>query len=769
MPSVGRLNIPKSSKNGGSPIQTGPKSPIDGPRSEEKVENNTEYFSFPKKPASRSTSQHSNLSVLTVSRSSPDVHQARLPKLPAASTSSQSFKPKQMTNTEPAEMLSKLRQSLNSKTKSSSAIETALKNQQAINGVRESIEQKRISTNLGLLMLPPQFNERADDRLTEELISPQSSINGANRVVYDKEAFNNSYLSLGLAFLDSSSSAVAPAIFVNNEKKHLMKLGSRENFDSESTRALAGRKEDENSQSLEREPEFSETMETGSLEAPGERFEDPRTASNDSQAGLNLAPSSTNSYDDHTRMAALAELPRTPVDTRHGPFFRDDVDRVLSAGSFEGERRNLVGDKERLRKTTSSHTEEMVATPTTDIEDNYRRGLNDDYFKSPHESMPPPKLRNLSPIAIPPSLNAYAREPGHGSTESLGLLAAPRLSVAQYQLVDNLSKADKKPKRKPPPELATSASSAFTNDTEEKDHLSDCSSTKRLSQINLEDEYYYYSETPSETETTAANLKFPQFPSINERPKFEKKHSLFKKRNRKAVGGLVELEVELENETSDAAFSRSQASLPLPRSSTPVVQKQPVQLKTTMRKTNKRKEKKTAFNENKPWKNHSDLSFVTEQERKRYEGLWVSNKGNYMALVVTRLVGVDYDRRSTNDISEIEASTKAAQLSSKSTLSASDSDRLHELVSADVQNLAHGVVVKRIWGRSRLPNETLKAIWDLVDFRKDGSLSKAEFIVGMWLIDQTLYGRKLPKKVENSVWESLGSIGVSVVVKKKRR
>ena len=55
-------------------------------------------------------------------------------------------------------------------------------------------------------------------------------------------------------------------------------------------------------------------------------------------------------------------------------------------------------------------------------------------------------------------------------------------------------------------------------------------------------------------------------------------------------------------------------------------------------------------------------------------------------------------------------------------------------------------MVKRIWKRSRLPSDTLEKIWNLIDFRRDGTLNKNEFLVGMWLVDQCLYGRKLPKK-----------------------
>ena len=32
------------------------------------------------------------------------------------------------------------------------------------------------------------------------------------------------------------------------------------------------------------------------------------------------------------------------------------------------------------------------------------------------------------------------------------------------------------------------------------------------------------------------------------------------------------------------------------------------------------------FNEDKPWKSHRDLGFITEQERKRYESMWGSNR-----------------------------------------------------------------------------------------------------------------------------------------------
>jgi len=43
----------------------------------------------------------------------------------------------------------------------------------------------------------------------------------------------------------------------------------------------------------------------------------------------------------------------------------------------------------------------------------------------------------------------------------------------------------------------------------------------------------------------------------------------------------------------------------------------------------------------------------------------------------------------------------------------------------------------------------------LVDRGQKGALSREEFCVGAWLIDQALKGKKVPTKVEESVWESV--------------
>ncbi|KAL2037539.1 hypothetical protein N7G274_009820 [Stereocaulon virgatum] len=104
---------------------------------------------------------------------------------------------------------------------------------------------------------------------------------------------------------------------------------------------------------------------------------------------------------------------------------------------------------------------------------------------------------------------------------------------------------------------------------------------------------------------------------------------------------------------------------------------------------------------------------VTDRERKRYEGVWAANKGLWM-----------------------------------------------ELDSADC---VLNIVVRDIWSRSRLPDDVLEEIWDLVDARGNGRLGREEFVVGLWLVDSRLKGNKLPPKVSEGMWASVRRLtGVKV-------
>lgn len=111
---------------------------------------------------------------------------------------------------------------------------------------------------------------------------------------------------------------------------------------------------------------------------------------------------------------------------------------------------------------------------------------------------------------------------------------------------------------------------------------------------------------------------------------------------------------------------------------------------------------------------------VTERERKRYEGLFASNRSL--------------------------------------------------LLPSNMSDQISNVVVRDLWSRSRLPQSELEAIWNLAIDSAPGqpaapktSLNREEFVVGLWLIDQRLKGRKLPVKVSETVWTSVkGLQGIKI-------
>lgn len=223
---------------------------------------------------------------------------------------------------------------------------------------------------------------------------------------------------------------------------------------------------------------------------------------------------------------------------------------------------------------------------------------------------------------------------------------------------------------------------------------------------------------------------------------------------------------DLDNSLS-APISESQSQLyqlnsPAPSAS----QQQFLNFPTTLRKEKKhllslgsRKSKFRTngdeFNEDKPWKHHQNiakLNIIDLNERKRYDGVFVTNKGSY----ISRDLKFKNDFNFNNSDDEINKFVNSYSL---------PTDRIHSLV------------VREIWKRSKLNFDTLTKIWYLVlSDRKykwlqtftdtnekkplieefdDGTLTRDEFIVGMWIIDQCLYGRKLPKVIPKEVWESV--------------
>ena len=121
---------------------------------------------------------------------------------------------------------------------------------------------------------------------------------------------------------------------------------------------------------------------------------------------------------------------------------------------------------------------------------------------------------------------------------------------------------------------------------------------------------------------------------------------------------------------------------------------------------------------------------ITQSERKRYEGVWAANKGLFL----------EYD--------PIPPASAAARLSAR------DTPR---------DEMVLNVVVRDIWERSRLPRDALEEVWDLVTEGEEMRfLNREQFVVGLWLIDLRLKGRKLPVRVSPSAWASVRHMGVRV-------
>lgn len=173
-------------------------------------------------------------------------------------------------------------------------------------------------------------------------------------------------------------------------------------------------------------------------------------------------------------------------------------------------------------------------------------------------------------------------------------------------------------------------------------------------------------------------------------------------------------------------FLRSQSTEEVSRTPSPAKQMRQT-LRTTRKSENDEqgyKAKKSHFMKKHPNKHHEGdrkrwRDTVSEAERKRYEGLWAANKNLLYSSVVTTIP----------------------------------------------PNLILDIVVRDIWQRSRLPEDVLEEIWNLVDTAAQRALGKEEFVVGMWLIDQRLKGRKLPVRVSESVW---GSVSMLSGIKHRR-
>ncbi|TAQ90231.1 hypothetical protein B7494_g1437 [Chlorociboria aeruginascens] len=178
-------------------------------------------------------------------------------------------------------------------------------------------------------------------------------------------------------------------------------------------------------------------------------------------------------------------------------------------------------------------------------------------------------------------------------------------------------------------------------------------------------------------------------------------------------------------------------------SRTPSPSKQGISLRTTMRKPKtddeidegeKRRGKKNLVKKH-PNKHHEGdrkrwRDEITERERKRYEAVWASNKGLYSA-TPNPIGGPSY-----ND--------------------------------GNIDSTICNLIARDIFVRSRLHVDVLEEVYELVDRHQNQRLEREEFVVALWLIDQRLKGRKLPIRVSDSVWRSVGVLR-GIKIKKAHR
>lgn len=144
--------------------------------------------------------------------------------------------------------------------------------------------------------------------------------------------------------------------------------------------------------------------------------------------------------------------------------------------------------------------------------------------------------------------------------------------------------------------------------------------------------------------------------------------------------------------------------------------------------------------------------FVTESERRRYEGLWAANKGFLLVDINTDLTTTTATSFSVSPRTKSHGPHNFQQQQHVWSSTPNYTELLVDCIDS--------VIARDIWARSRLPFDHLADVWDLVDRGEKGRLSRDEFVVGTWLVDQSLKGRKLPSKVQDEVWQSVRRLGI---------
>lgn len=147
---------------------------------------------------------------------------------------------------------------------------------------------------------------------------------------------------------------------------------------------------------------------------------------------------------------------------------------------------------------------------------------------------------------------------------------------------------------------------------------------------------------------------------------------------------------------------------------------------------------------------------ITIAERKRYEGLWASNKGLLMDYLPSLTSGPRFTEVDRHE-------RKLAVLSTHLASSGYIQEGVRNPSTDSPGDFVLNIIVRDLWRRSRLPDDELAEVWDLVDQTGRGMLTRHEFVIGLWVIDQRLKGRKIPTRIQESVWDSARG----VIIRKK--
>lgn len=144
-------------------------------------------------------------------------------------------------------------------------------------------------------------------------------------------------------------------------------------------------------------------------------------------------------------------------------------------------------------------------------------------------------------------------------------------------------------------------------------------------------------------------------------------------------------------------------------------------------------------------KKTSITNYINAEDRKRYQGIYASNKGVYTNNPdrISRIIVEELWGRSKLDYETLRKIWDLVIATRRESTTPNNSSETDDDMDTSYVNL-----------ENQLMNESISGFCD--DNNLDDGLTCDEFVVGIWLIDQCLQGRKLPKSVPDTVWDTLG-------------